>query len=241
MDHLQNTSVIGRLLEEISWQKAVMYRAGGRGIEDVLTAEVFLPLDYLPRGAFLGEVFRRAHGAGDVRALAAEEIEEATFTLLPDEVLVGPRQVKVQPDGFVSTSSALVLLEAKRIRRSKFQTKQLARELLALHQHSGGRRALLLLVLGAPPPVMVDQLGRVSLESAVAQTIDAVLEETGVDDVVASDVVDSLDETVAWITWAEISQLVSEQAKDLDDLAAGLDGTVRRLAADVVRAVDWHG
>ena len=41
-----NTTIIGRLLEEISWEgkRVRLYRHGGRGMENVLTAEVMLPL-----------------------------------------------------------------------------------------------------------------------------------------------------------------------------------------------------
>jgi hypothetical protein len=42
-----NASVLGRLLEEISWEGASVrrYRDGGRGHENVLTAEVLTALD----------------------------------------------------------------------------------------------------------------------------------------------------------------------------------------------------
>ncbi|MDR7086824.1 hypothetical protein J2X11_001663 [Aeromicrobium panaciterrae] len=240
MDDQANESVIGRLLEEISWQKAAKYRQGGRGIEDVLTAEVFMPLDYLPRDLFLGEVFRRGHGANHARAAIVSEIEDAQFTLLPDEVLVGPKSIKVQPDGCLATPSTLVLIEAKRIRRSSFQTKQLARELVALHQQSDGRTPLLFLVLSAPPPVLVDNLGRIDLVQAISLTIDEVLAETGLIEFDASGLLHDLEDTLAWITWSEIRQLVEDQVANLPDLSPGLAGTIRRLAAAVTGAVDWH-
>ena len=54
-------SITGRLLEEISWEgNARRYRRGGQGRENVLTAEVFQILDFLPRDRFLGEVIRSA-------------------------------------------------------------------------------------------------------------------------------------------------------------------------------------
>lgn len=240
MDNLANESVVGRLLEEISWQKAVKYRQGGRGIEDVLTAEVFMPLDYLPRDAFFGEVFRRAHGADRARALVAAEIEDGRFTLLPEEVLLGPNAIKVQPDGYLETTSTLVLIEAKRIRRSAFQTKQLARELLALHQQSADRTPLMLLVLGAPPPVQVKSLGRIDPAQAIALTIDEAMEEAGVVQLGASELLNGLDDTLAWITWSEIRDLVEEQAAGPTDLSHGLDGTIRRLANAITAAVDRH-
>lgn len=68
-----NVSVIGRLLEEIPWEGARVkqYRQGGRGMENVLTAEVLLPVTYLPRGPFLAPVLRGAHGASAAVELAA--------------------------------------------------------------------------------------------------------------------------------------------------------------------------
>ncbi|MEV6413229.1 hypothetical protein [Kribbella sp. NPDC051718] len=84
---LANTSMLGRLLEEISWEGRLVrgYRNGGRGRENVLTAEVLGPLSYLPRSTFLAAVFRAAHGADETRELIAREAEEARITLLPDE------------------------------------------------------------------------------------------------------------------------------------------------------------
>jgi len=105
MDPLKNSSVIGRLLEDISWegQNVRAYRKGGRGRENVLTAEVLWPLSCLPRDAFLAEVLRHAHGAEANRLSAAAEAEEADVMLLPDEIELGPERVVVQPD---ATSSA---------------------------------------------------------------------------------------------------------------------------------------
>jgi hypothetical protein len=240
MDDLTNDSVLGRLLEEISWERAVRYRQGGRGMENVLTAEVFMPLDYLPRTEFLGEVFRRGHGADGARVAVVAEIEQARFTLLPDEVLIGPNAVKVQPDGFLESSSALVLLEAKRIRSSSFQAKQLAREVLALLQQSQGRIPLLFLVLGAPPPVRVDTLGRVQPAEAISRTIAEVAAETGADEVVTAELLEGVPEMIAWITWSEVGALVADQAALFADLPSGLGGTVRRLASAVTAAVAWH-
>jgi hypothetical protein len=81
----RNSSVVGRLLEELSWVGATIrnYRNGGRGYENVLTAEALQALDFLPRGAFLGAVLDVAHGADTARAKLISEIEEAKFTLLP--------------------------------------------------------------------------------------------------------------------------------------------------------------
>ncbi|MFQ4149076.1 hypothetical protein AAGW05_10295 [Arthrobacter sp. LAPM80] len=72
-------SIVGRLLEEISWERAASYREGGRGRENVLSAEVLLALNFLPREHFLGAVIRAAHGAEAARALLLAEIEDATM------------------------------------------------------------------------------------------------------------------------------------------------------------------
>ncbi|HEV8555564.1 MAG TPA: hypothetical protein VGR06_04100 [Actinophytocola sp.] len=57
--------MVGRLLEELSWEgpRVRQYRFGGRGLENVLTAEVLTALDFLPRRGFLGAVLAAAHGA----------------------------------------------------------------------------------------------------------------------------------------------------------------------------------
>lgn len=64
-----NRSALGRLLEELSWVGSSIrgYRSGGRGYENVLTAEVLGALDFMPRSAFLGAVIAAAHGADVTR------------------------------------------------------------------------------------------------------------------------------------------------------------------------------
>jgi len=157
MSSLENDSMVGRLLEEISWDgKSVKrYRNGGRGLENVLTAEVFMMLDFLPRDEFLGAVLRKAHGAASTAAFAADEASSAITSLLPGDAQLTPTTIVLQPDAWIETTSCRILVEAKRIRSSAFQQEQLAREYLALMQHTGYRRNLLLLVLGSPPPIKV--------------------------------------------------------------------------------------
>ena len=52
-----NASLIGRFLDEISWEgnRVRLYRRGGLGTENLLTTDVLSPLSYLPRQHFLGE------------------------------------------------------------------------------------------------------------------------------------------------------------------------------------------
>ncbi|MCB0890078.1 MAG: hypothetical protein KDB38_11960 [Nocardioidaceae bacterium] len=240
MDDLANDSPIGRLLEEISWQSAKKYRNGGRGIEDVLTAEVFLALDLLPRDHFLGEILRRSHGADSARASVVTEVEEARFTLLPDELILGPNATKVQPDGLLKSPSTLVLIESKRIRRSTFQKHQLAREFLALTQKAGDRVPLLLLVLGSPPPVLVETHGRQEPFEAIALTLTDAINDAGFTGLDAAELLERAEHTVAWITWNEIQTTVAEQAAALSHLPNSIAASVQRLASAATRAIDWH-
>ena len=62
VEEMENTSPMGRLLEELSWEgNARKYRGGGRGLENVLVTEVFSLLDQLPRSTFLGAVLTSRH------------------------------------------------------------------------------------------------------------------------------------------------------------------------------------
>ena len=242
MNELVNSSVIGRLLEEISWEGRSVraYRDGGRGRENVLTAEVLWPLSCLPREAFLAEVLRRAHGAEGARLQAADELEEAEVTLLPDQIELGPGRFVVQPDATVVSRATYTLIEAKRIGRSSFQVNQLAREVVALLATAGDRSPLMLLLLGSPPPVAVAGRGRLSLQAAVAVSLADVLAVTPEVDLGPDALMDRLPETMAWITWAEIADVTRRQAELFRAAPNGLAGTVRRLASAVTDAIDWH-
>lgn len=159
-------SMLGRLLEEVSWERAASYCEGGRGRENVLSAEVLLALDYLPRNHFLGAVIRAAHGAKGGRMLLASDIEEAALDFLPGDLplsteMVTGRQVHTQPDALLTSPGVFVLVEAKRIRTSAFQPKQLAREYVATLAHANGRAPIIFL-LGVNPPVLVKGNGRIS-------------------------------------------------------------------------------
>ena len=58
MEYDGTKTMIGRILSEVSWSgKSVKgYREGGAGYENVLTAEVFQILDFLPRSEFLYKI-----------------------------------------------------------------------------------------------------------------------------------------------------------------------------------------
>jgi hypothetical protein len=211
-----------------------------------LTAEALTALDFLPRAAFLGGVISAAVGADDARAVLASEVEEAAITLLPDDLMLGSEttpwgaRVVVQPDGIVMSPRCFVLLEAKRIRRSSFQPEQLAREYLAVLQHSGERSPLLLLLLGSPPPVAVQDLGSLSVTDAVDAGLPAVLSRMREDSSSRSQLLDRLPEVVAWTTWHDLSNVLEERLAGFQSSDPSMQACVTRLVQSALSAVERH-
>lgn len=244
----RKTSVLARLLEELSWSGSTIrgYREGGRGFENVLTAEVFQALDYLPRERFMGEVVRGCRGADKARDAMLTEIEEARFTLLPGSHYLAPggeaegTGVAVQPDGLIEIGSVYAVLEAKRIRPSSFRPEQLAREYVLALSYCDDRLPLLLLVLGEEPPVKVAGHGRQGINDAIAMFLDSVLAGSHLNAVSADDVLASVDDAVCWITWREISDLVRAQQAALDIEDQSIAACVQRLTDSITNAVAWH-
>ena len=242
-DTLKNTSVIGRLLEEISWEGASVrgYRLGGRGRENVLTAEIFLPLGYLPRRAFLGEVLRVAHGADEARAAVIRDIEPAVLTLLPDETVLPPTGIVVQPDATLVSVSTHVLVEAKRIRASSFSGGATS----AGVPGPGSRRWAADAIAAcrsrlATPVRLAGHAGRVALQEAVTLHLGTVYNRVDGVPLDLDEMTRRLPETLAWITWSEIQQTVACQAGRCANLDQELASTIRRLSASVTTAIDWH-
>lgn len=144
-------SAVRRLLDELSWEgNARKYRNGGVGLENVLTAEVFRALDFLPRQAFLGQVLAGASGVPLEQART--DIEQAVVDILPGDLTDPELDVRAQPDACIDSPSAFVFVEAKRLRASSFHADQLAKELIRAAAHARGRRPALLLVLAARRP-----------------------------------------------------------------------------------------
>jgi hypothetical protein len=253
-----SSSVVGRLLEELSWvgSKISDYRNGGRGYENVLTAEGLLGLDYLPRTRFLGEVISRAHGAEECRKRLVSEIEGAVLTLLPGDQPLAPsrrtkkEQLRVQPDGLIESDAVFAVLEAKRIRSNSFQPEQLAREfVLALRDaHNKAKAPLLLLVLGSEPPVkVVGQPDKQLIEQAIDLHLDSVLERTDWSGrehhcpYTAESARCKVGDVVCWTTWQEISTIVENQLAVFSSLDPSLKRTIERLANAVTQAIVRHG
>jgi hypothetical protein len=162
-------------------------------------------------------------GPDDARNRVAEEVERAEISLLPGDIFLGQTRVHVQPDATILTPSTYVLVEAKRIRRSAFQADQFAREFVAVLQEAEDRIPLLLLVLGAPPPVQVRGFAeRIEVLSAISQRLADVAsrEDRGLTD---EELVGRVPEVAAWITWAEIREIV---IRGRDQLQSGANAPV---------------
>jgi hypothetical protein len=237
-----NPSIIGRLLEEISWEGSRVrnYRGGGRGMENVLTAEVMLPLSLLPRTHFLAEVLRAAHGAENALNGIAAKIEDCELFVLPPELSLHPTGTVVQPDALLETPSGYVLVEAKRVRGGSFQPEQLAREYLAVLREAKTRNPVLLLILGSPPPVTVKRQGPRDITKAITEQLPQVLAKTGAADERLEDLVKRIPEVVSWVTWAEVETVVARQLSSMKIEDPSLRGTVERLAMAVSTAIATH-
>lgn len=245
----QPVSVLGRLLHELSWVGPTIrsYRNGGRGYENVLTAEVLQGLDFLPRRAFLGAVLAAAHDADSSRRRLVSEVEDARFTLLPGNQHLIPSgdrhqtRLPVQPDGIIESPSTYTILEAKRIRSSSFQAEQLAREYVLALRDAGERLPILLLVVGSAPPVRVAKHGKLAIADAIAIYLETVLLQAENHSFALQDALDRISDVVCWITWEEISQVVEAQRQALRLADASMQACLDRLATSVTSAVAWHG
>lgn len=235
-------STIQNLLDEISWEgKGSSYRGGGAGKENVLTAEVWQALVTLPRGAFLGAVLKRSH------RVSAQDTDEAPVPLsarmvrsLQCEVLCGDRssvtgEVRVQPDVLLESDEAVVLVEAKRVRGGAFQAEQVARSLLVLDGMCLGRKGLLLLVLGSPPPIRVKGYGARGIEEALGVALNS-MRDRGVNAAVSFEA----DIPITWITWAEIADVVSKVVATFSNADADVVDAVHRSVRQLVSAMEFH-
>lgn len=241
-DAATNTSIIGRLLEEISWEgKRVvqLYRGGGRGKENVLTAEVMISLDFLPRTHFLAAVLHATHGAEDALRGVAAQVEDCKLSVLPPQLTLSPAGTVVQPDALLETPSGYVLVEAKGLRRASFGPQQLAREYLAVIRAAGTRDPVLLLILGSPPPVTVKKQGLRGITEAITEHLPMVLDNIGTSERL-DDLVTRIPEVVSWITWRELDTVVARQLSSVKIEDPSLRGTVERLATAVSAAIAVH-
>ncbi|WP_354146849.1 hypothetical protein [Arthrobacter sp. 754] len=239
-----SSSIVGKLLEEISWEKARDYRAGGQGRENVLTAEVLVGLDFLPRTHFLGAVIEAAQGADDARKILASEAEELRMNFLPGDFSPGPEGHKaklvVQPDAILETPRTYTLVEAKRIRYGSFQPEQLAREYVTLMSKAGTATPILFL-LGVTPPVRVKGNGQLGIAEAVGRFLGPVLDRVGDQTFPSeSELMERIPEVFCWLSWPDLDQCVREAANTYVSGHDSGDASVRRISSFIQNAVAWH-
>ncbi|MDO5753865.1 hypothetical protein [Arthrobacter sp.] len=237
-------SVVGRLLQEISWERATHYRIGGRGRENVLTAEVLMALDFLPRMHFLGAVIGAAQGAEQARAVLISDIEIASVSFLPGDLPLTPgkksrNQRHVQPDALVMSTRSFVLVEAKRIRSNSFQPAQLAREYVAAMAHAENRLPIVLL-LGVKPDVLVSGRGRMTIKEAVLGELVSVVEESGNSQLDVERLQSQIDDVFCWIPWEKVDEVVRTQEAAFTSSDPSITASVRRLAGSINDAIAWH-
>jgi hypothetical protein len=236
-------SIIGRLLHELSWTGKLItqYRGGGRGFENVLSAEVLQALDFLPRAAFFGALAGALHGGGQAaRKDFRTEAEHAEFFVLPGEMFLQAEdipKVEIQPHAIITTSKVYCLVEAKRIRSSFFQPRQLAREFVMALRLAIGRHPLLLLLLSSPPPVRIRGRGKLSIRDAIMSELPSVF-------VAGTDIANFealIEETVCWITWNELAEQIERAKRSFHSGSASADAVIERLANSALNSVKWHG
>ena len=241
-----SSSIVGKLLEEISWEKARDYRAGGQGRENVLTAEVLVGLDFLPRNHFLGNALRAAHGADEARHILAAEAEDLQMQFLPGDFMLGSAGGKaalvVQPDAIFETPSTYTLVEAKRIRYGSFQPEQLAREYITLMSKTGAGAAVpLLLLLGVAPPLRVKGNGQLEIPQAVGRFLGPVLERVADPSLPSeTELMARIPEVFCWISWPELDNCVRDAAVTYPAGHHSGDASVQRMAAFLRNAIAWH-
>jgi hypothetical protein len=235
-------------LEEISWEGRSVrgYRDGGRGRENVLTAEVLTALDFLPRSHFLGAVLDNAHGADTARATLRTEIEDADLEFLPDEIVLNPAgpsrgtRLIVQPDALITAPTCYAMIEAKRIQRSSFQPQQLAREYLAVTGGAGGRAPLLLLILGGPPPVPVAGSGALTIQDAITRHLPSVHLLAVDHPLPLDDLSDRITDVCAWTTWHDLAATVTTQHRQLAISDLSIANSITRLTEAIIGSVARH-
>ena len=196
---------------------------------------MFQALDFLPRDQFLRQVIRSARGATTGCQIAATHAEESTVEILPGDFLHAEYGFKAQPDALITSTQSYVLVEAKRIRRSSFGPEQVARELLLAEQAAAGRTPLLLIVLGAEPPVSLRGHGTMTLTDSAVLGAELISARLG-----RPVKIPNLESTIAYISWAHIADRVQSAVSAYLENDVSASRTTQRLATTLLEAVRVH-
>lgn len=241
-----NDSVIGRLLQEVSWEGRSVrrYRDGGIGLENVLVGEVISLLESLPRTAFLGAVIDAATGADAARANVVAQLERTSLLFLGEHDLGG---VSVQPDVELSSPTSLAWIEAKRLKSGVFGANQLSRQIVTLLREADDRQPLHLVLTPDPPPIPVQGNGRMPLHMAVELGLDRALElrdgpsskEQTSEKVEA--LTQRLPDIMAWVTWDDLREAIETGSDRLPDVPPEVNSSIKRQVDRLLLALEVHG
>lgn len=252
MAHEEHLTAFRALVHGMSWEGRTVvskYRNGGKGVEEVLTAEVFQALEFLPRRPFVRSIFEKIHTLDEGSSFVPPSEHKTSqfllspagrFVLRPDES-THQTQIDVQFDGMIRTADSNIFVEAKRIGRSSFQKEQPARTYLVALRESAPKRPKVLFVLGSPPPVSVASLGRRGIEDAILATLDDVYAKTQHLDFSLAEAKARISETVGWITWSEIAEAVADANEEFQNPDEYVVDSVNRLTRFVQECIEWHG
>lgn len=241
-------SAINRLLIEMSWCQwsADDYRTGGHHREDVLTTHVLQAIDFLPR-SFLAAVLRQsARGVGQCLLDAADRIDEASVTVLPNDPYLGsvPKSSlhfpRVQPDAIVESPHVYGWVEAKRVNGGSFQETQLAREYYSATKSADGRQPFLLLLVGEPPPVRVANVGRVSVVDGIGHGLTELHAGLSPHPESLDRLVASIDLRVGWLTWSELGNVLNHHLNVYASAPRDVFGTLTRIVESASTAIEVH-
>ena len=170
---------------------------------------------------------------------SVEDAENANLFVLPGECWVEAPHARcnqIQPDVIIDGRNSFILIEAKGIKSGAFLRHQLAREFLFLLGKSGERNPFLLAITAKPPPFSIPKLGKLTIKEAIEKGLPNEL-DAGID---ASPFVERINESVGWLTWTEVKEIVSTQAKSFRCDCGSTERAVRRLSLQIVSSIEWH-
>lgn len=242
-------SPLCRHLIKVSWEYRQLeyYRDGGKGREDILTADFIETIDSLPRLWFLSELLKNSQGAESARQRLATECEEAKLLLFPGDIYLRQSTgnyataIPVKADALIETPSVFCLIETKRPKGvTSFQPQQLAREYVAVLRNCQRRVPLLWLVVPHEPPFPIQGHGKLSAKEAISLHLPSVIERADALSENLETLLERVEDVVAWITWPEICGVISKQIKLLPNGDPSILSAVTRKADKFRRLVEWH-
>lgn len=245
----KNRSIIGALLSEISWEgsKVTRYRNGGKGLENVLTTEVFQILSFLPRTFFLGEIIKNFKSKNhQIINTLFQQIEESEFQLFPGNyyLIEDPEShqkgIPLQPDALLNSQSVYALIEAKRIKRGSFQKEQLAKEYYLVTREAKDKQPMLMLIIPSEPKVSVQGKGKIDPIEEIKDTLAQVYQSSDSHHLTLEALTLNVDNHVAWITWQDIYSIIKIQRDSYHGKNPSDTKSIYRLCSALLDAIERH-